>query len=205
MLLKRSQLARILAEVTSFPTAKAAKEQVATPPELAADLLLAALGRGDIEGREVADLGSGTGRLAIGSALLGAARVTGLESDPEAIRVSRAATVTLHTKVRWVDSDVASFHDPVDTVVMNPPFGAQTRHADRPFWDQALTIARRAVYGFALADSRTFIARRGVARGARIEETLPVAWRLPRTFPHHRERSVTLAVDRWTLRVSDEE
>ena len=101
--------------------------------------------------------------------------------------------------VEWVRADVQDWSRVADCVVMNPPFGAQRRHADRPFWERALALARRAVYAFALADSRSFIAGQAVARGARIEETRPVAWRLPRTFAHHRARSVALPVDLWVL------
>lgn len=201
--MKRAELARFLARVPPFADPESAREQVPTPPEVAADLLLAAVARDDLVGREVLDLGSGTGPLAIGAARLGASRVVGVEVDARAVGIARAAAEELGVPVTWVVADVAEYATPADTVVMNPPFGAQLRHADRPFWDQALRLARRAVYAFALADSRTFIARRAVARDARIEETVPVAWRLPRTFRHHRARSVELAVDRWTLRRVD--
>ena len=202
--MKRTDLIRRLAAIPPLPTPRPDTEQVMTPPEVAADLLLSALARGDLSGRTVLDLGSGTGVLAIGAALCGAARVTGVESDTAALEIARGASTTLQDRVTWVFGDVGLATEAVDTVLMNPPFGAQHRHADRPFWERAFDLARSAVYAFALPDSRTFIARRAVARGARIEETLPVAWRFPRTFPHHRQRSVELAVDRWTLRLGDE-
>jgi putative methylase len=83
---------------------------------------------------------------------------------------------------------------------MNPPFGAQRRHADRPFWTSAFATARSAIYAFALADSRTFIEARAVERASRIEATRPVPWDLPAVFPHHRKRRVALPVDLWVLR-----
>jgi putative methylase len=197
---RRSDLIRALARVPPFPSPDPAAEQVATPPEAAADLLLEAVARGDLVGRNLLDLGAGTGTLAIGAALLGARSVVAVEADPAALAAGRAADPAGPTPIEWVHADVREFARAADTVVMNPPFGAQRRHADRPFWDRALALARRAVYAFALADSRTFIAGEAVARGARIEETRPVAWRLPRTFAHHRARSVELPVDLWVLR-----
>ena len=41
--------------------------------------------KGDIEGKVVCDLGSGTGVLAIGASLLGAASVKGVEIDEKAV------------------------------------------------------------------------------------------------------------------------
>ncbi len=202
--MRRAELVRHLASIPPFPSARAELEQVATPPEAAADLLSEALARQDLVGRTVLDLGAGTGILAIGAALLGAEHVTAVEADPAALAVARTAGKRLGLEVAWVVGDVGSVDEPVDTVLMNPPFGAQQRHADRPFWERALLLARRRVYAFALSGARTFIEGRAVARGARIEETVPVPWRFPRTFPHHRRRSVELAVDRWILSTGDE-
>ena len=171
-----------------------------TPAERAADLLFAAVRWDGLEGRSVLDLGSGTGRLAIAAALLGAGTVVGVEIDPGLVREAQHAAAAARVEVEFVEADVASYHRAADLVVMNPPFGAQRRHADRPFWERALSLARRSVHAFSLADSRTFIARRAVAHGAHVLETQPIAWELVRTFSHHARRQVTLAVDRWAIR-----
>ena len=198
--MRRSDLVRELERIAAPRNPRPELEQVLTPSEQAADLLFAAVRWDGVEGRSVLDLGSGTGRLAIGAALLGADPVVGVEIDPELVRESRRAAAAVRAEVEFVEGDVASFGRPADLVVMNPPFGAQRRHADRPFWDQALSLARRSVHAFSLADSRTFIARRVVARGAQVLEMQPIAWELARTFPHHARRKVTLAVDRWAIR-----
>ena len=171
-----------------------------TPPGAAAELLYDALARGDLAGRSVLDLGSGTGQLAIGAVMLGAARVVGVEQDPEAVNVAQANAERMGVDVTWVRSPVAAYSELADTVIMNPPFGAQRPHADAPFWDRAFALARRAIYAFSLVESRTFIGRQAVARAARIETTRPIRWELPATFPHHRKRRVALPVDLWVLR-----
>ncbi|MEM0129376.1 MAG: METTL5 family protein [Thermoplasmata archaeon] len=203
---RRATLVRALQGVPGFDAPRPDREQVVTPAEAAADLLEEALARGDLRGRRVLDLGCGTGRLAIGAALLGARSVSAVDLDARAIDVGRAAAHRLGLAIDWAVSAVES--GPLaprsfDTVVMNPPFGAQRRGADRPFWDRALTEAGGAVYAFALRASRTFIARRAVAASARIESQRPVAWELPRTFPHHRRASAALAVDLWVIRIGD--
>lgn len=196
----RPLLVRRLEGLEGFSSPQARLEQVVTPPEAAAELLLEAYARGDIAGRSVLDLGSGTGRLAIGAKWLGAATVVGVERDPQAMDIAERNAERVGVECEWEVAPVTEWERPADTVVMNPPFGAQCKHADRPFWDRALALAASAVYAFALAESRTFIARLAVARTARIEATRPVPWILPATFPHHRKPRVPLSVDLWVLR-----
>ncbi|HTT73792.1 MAG TPA: METTL5 family protein [Thermoplasmata archaeon] len=197
---RRSALVRQLESVPPFAAARAELEQVATPAEAAVELLAEARARDDLVGRRVADLGAGTGRLAIGAALWGAASVGGIETDPAAVGTARDAAARLGVAIDLRVGDVRDWTEPVDTVLMNPPFGAQRRAADRPFWATAFAVADRAVYAFGLAASRTFIAARAVERGAHVEANRPVRWELPRVFPHHRRARVALAVDLWVIR-----
>jgi len=201
----RAQLIRSLDQLERFSSPDPALEQVATPAELAVELLEEARARDDLEGRTILDLGSGAGTLAIGAALQGASRVIGIELDPDAAELARRNAASVGVTVEFGLGDIARFDEPVDTVLMNPPFGAQRRGADRPFWTTALRCARRGVYGFALAESRTFIARFSVDSGGEIEATRPVRWRLPPTFAFHTRRAVELAVDLWVLRPAHHE
>jgi putative methylase len=201
---RRSELIRKLEAVPAFAHPRPDLEQVVTPSEAAATLLDSAARHSGLEGSSVADLGCGTGRLAIGAALLGATRVVGVDLDPEVLSAARTAAETAGVACEFVQSDVGAWERHADVVVMNPPFGAQRKHADRPFWDAGLMIAGRALYAFALEDSRTFIARRAVARGARIIETQPVPWTLARTFPHHTHPRVPISVDLWAIATGDE-
>jgi putative methylase len=197
--MRRAELTRSLESVEPFTVADAVREQVITPTEAAVELLEAALARDDLIGRTVVDLGAGTGRLSIGAALLGAASVTAVESDPQAIAVARRNVDRAGVDVELIQAEVEAFARPLDVVLMNPPFGAQRRHADRPFWEAAFRCARRRTYAFALAASRTFIARSCVERAVPIAETRPIRWTLPATFRHHRKPRVELAVDLWVL------
>jgi len=197
---RRSELVRALQSVPPFEAGRADLEQVATPAEAAATLLFAAFERGDLAERTVVDLGAGTGRLAIGAALLGARRVTAVEIEPRAAAAGRAAAAAVGVAVDWRIGDVARATEAAETVVMNPPFGAQRAHADRPFWAAARRLATSAVYAFALADSRTFIAERAVVRPAYVDAMRPVPWELERSFAHHRKDRVPIAVDLWMIR-----
>ena len=120
----------------------AALEQYQTPPDVAARLLYRALSDGCLEGKVVADLGSGNGIFAVGAALLGASKVYGIESDPSAVEVARENSLGVAGDIEFVNCDVSEFHAMVDTVIMNPPFGSQRRNADVPFIDKALEISK---------------------------------------------------------------
>ena len=197
--MQREELVRRIQAVPAPSDPSAPLEQVVTPAEAAANLLTNLDRRFALAGRSVLDLGCGTGRLAIGAALLGASPVVGVDVDARLVLSARAAARAAQAPVEFHVSDVVEWSRPADIVVMNAPFGAQRRHADRPFWDRAFALAGIAIGAFASRASRTFIARLALDRGAHVIEVEPVPWNLPRTFPHHRAAKVPLAVDRWVL------
>ncbi len=201
--MRRAELIARLEGIPPFAHPRPELEQVVTPSEAAATLLLEAERIDGLDGRSVVDLGCGTGRLAIGAAMLGARPVTGIDVDPAVVEAARGAAQRAAVEARFEVADVRGVQGPVDLVLMNPPFGAQRRRADRPFWDRALALARRSIYAFALEESRTFIARRTVAAKAHVLDVTPVPWVLPRTFPHHTRRGVALGVDLWAIRTDE--
>jgi putative methylase len=186
--MKLRQLEIALQRLTGFQRPQAALEQYQTPAPLAARLLYHALMKGDLAGKSVCDLGSGTGVLAIGAALLGAENVTGIEIDPQATGTAIANAALLSADVRFITADVC---DPdlekrlgrFDTVIMNPPFGAQKAHADRPFIDLALQLAP-VTYGIFNAGSRQFIQTYTHSQAA-IDEAIGGLLPIRRTFAFH--------------------
>jgi putative methylase len=173
-------------------------EQYITPAPLAARLLHHAHLLGDIEGRAVCDLGCGTGILACGASLLGAGRVVGVELDPDAIAVARRNAARLGAEITLVQGDVRDSGliaglGPFDTVIMNPPFGAQDPHADRPFVDAALSLAP-VVYGIFNSGSIPFLEAYTAGR-AEMEFAIGGILPLKRTFPFHRRDVVEMEVE----------
>jgi putative methylase len=186
--MKLKNLEMMLQRLEGFSRPRAALEQYQTPAPLAARLLFHAFMKQDIEGRRVCDLGSGTGVLAIGAALLGAEHVTGVEIDEQAVRVAEANAELLDADVTFVASDVRDpgFFEktsPCDTIVMNPPFGAQKTHADRPFIDAALALAP-VTYSIFNAGSTPFVKAYAEGR-AEISEKIGGAFQIKRTFAFH--------------------
>jgi putative methylase len=186
--MKLKRLEMTLQRLNGYPHPRAALEQYQTPAPLAARLLYHALMKGNIEGKTVFDLGCGTGVLAIGAALLGAGCVKGVDSDPDAVAVARGNAELLDTEVEFIIADVGDETirgrlGSCDTVIMNPPFGAQKAHADRPFIDLALNIAP-VTYSIFNAGSAQFI-ESYTAQRARIDEKVGGIFPLRRTFSFH--------------------
>jgi putative methylase len=186
--MKLKQLEMTLQRVRGFSRPQAVLEQYQTPAPLAARLLYHALMKGDIEGKRVCDLGCGTGVLAIGAALLGAETVVGVDIDEKALAVARENAALLDMEVTFLAADLRvdgcrERIAPCDTVVMNPPFGAQKAHADRPFIDCALAVAG-VTYSIFNAGSIPFLVAY-TAQKAEITEKIGGAFPIKRTFAFH--------------------
>jgi putative methylase len=186
--MKLKQLEMTLQRLRGFSRPRAALEQYQTPAPLAARLLYHALMIGDIEGKRVCDLGCGTGILAIGAALLGAASVTGVDIDERALAMARENADLLGTDIAFLAADLreSGCRDRIgacDTVVMNPPFGAQKAHADRPFIDCAIAAAG-VTYSIFNAGSIPFV-EAYTAQKAEITEKVGGAFPIKRTFAFH--------------------
>ena len=186
--MKLKHLEMTLQRLSGFTRPQAALEQYQTPAPLAARLLYHALMKGDIEGKRVLDLGCGTGILTIGAALLGAASVIGVDIDEKALAVARENSDLIGTEVTFLAADVREGGcrertGPCDTVVMNPPFGAQKAHADRPFIDCALAVAP-VTYSIFNAGSIPFV-EAYTEQKAEITEKIGGAFPIKRTFAFH--------------------
>ena len=145
-LIRKLDLERFLSAVKPQPTPKAHLEQYTLSEHVAANLLhMAAYSNGNIIGKSVLDLGCGTGRLALGACFLGAKEVVGVDVDPLAIKTAseNSRNLGLAACVQWVNADVSSVAGSFDTVLMNPPFGVQTREADRVFLAKALEVGNK--------------------------------------------------------------
>jgi len=154
----------------------------------------------DVSGKEVYDLGCGTGILAIGAALCGAKRVVGVEADAAALDVARKNLEGFRPRlaIEFVHSRVEDFDGGrLDTVLQNPPYGAQKKHADRPFLEKAVELAGKSVYSLHLAETRMFIKEfvRALPGGWKDDVVGTFDYPLSRTFKFHSKPKVNISVD----------
>jgi len=143
-LVRRLDLERAISSIDPHPAPTAHLEQYTITPEIAAQILFIATYTNDhIIGKRVADLGCGTGRLAIGSALMGAKEAVGVDIDKVATTTAlkNAEEFGIKEKTQWITGEITVIKGGFDTVLQNPPFGIQRKNADRKFLRKALEIA----------------------------------------------------------------
>jgi len=144
-LVRKLDLEIALSKVKPHPSPKTYLEQYTITPEAAAEILyLAAYTYDDIIDKTIVDLGCGTGRLAIGSALLGSKKTIGVDIDKVATKsaLKNAEKLNIKEKIQWITTDVTTIRGTFDTILQNPPFGVQRRKADRKFLEKALEIGK---------------------------------------------------------------
>jgi putative methylase len=199
----RRRLAQELGVVAGFDDPKAPLEQYHTPPDLAAHIVHLADLQGDVEGRTVVDLGSGTGMLALGAALRGPERAVGVEIDPAPLATAREneRRVGARADIEWIRGDATDAPLCPDsrgdvTVLMNPPFGAQrgNEHADRAFLATAARIAAVS-YSVHNEGSREFVEAFADDEGGEVTHAFGAELDLPRQFDFHEADAEVIDVE----------
>jgi putative methylase len=226
-LIRKLDLELFLNKVAEQPNPKAHLEQYTVSPQLAANMLyIAAYTNGDIIGKSVLDLGCGTGRLALGAAFLGANKVLGIDVDRLAIKTARENTAQtgLADRVEWVNGDINAISGKFYTVVQNPPFGVQTREADRAFLLKALEVAGtvyslhnhpevderlirmlKSSQGFLQVEPSPFLERFVAKHGGAIKAVYALPMSIPKMFDFHKKAKHDFAIDLYVIKKANAE
>ncbi len=193
----KKQLAMVLSGLEIFDKPKVRLEQYATDGDSAATVLWNAFMQGDIEQKEVVDMGCGTGILGIGALLLGARKVHFIDIDEAALfkvrinikKVESLLGVVLSSKVEVVSKDVVDegVGIKVDTVVENPPFGIKKKHADRDFVVEAMKVAD-VVYSIHMVESEEFIKKLVEKEGFLVSGVFDFSIQLKQTMSFHKKK-----------------
>ncbi len=192
--MRKAELEQALSAVADFAAPDARLEQYRTPAGIAADLLWEADQEGHIQGKHVLDLGCGTGIFSLGARLLGAATVTGIDVDPKALELARRIE-----GVTFVQAEISEWQPdrPYDTVVMNPPFGAQFKGADRPFYEacrRALKDSGGSAWFLAQPKTERFLGKEAARLGASLEKILTWPYPIKAQFGFHDHAVSTIEV-----------
>ena len=193
--IRKHDLAITLQNIGSHPRPQVALEQYTTPADLAAEILFTACYvHDDIQSKRVLDLGTGTGRLAIGASILGARYVVGIDVDPASIAYASVARKSFRADVDFVLGEIETIRGPVETVLMNPPFGTKKAHADLRFLDCALRLGK-VVYSIHKSSTRGFLKDWLRNRGFNCERIIVTSIEIPYQFSFHRKPKRTVEVD----------
>jgi putative methylase len=178
-IMKKKKLEILLQGLKTFNSPKAHLEQYTTPSNIAADILYLAYSLDDIAGKKVLDLGCGCGIFGIGAALLGADSVMGMDVDEGAIAIAKENAQELG--------------------LQNPPFGAQSKHADRPFLEKALDVAD-IVYSLHLSKTRDFVEKLTNKLNADITHTKGYDFEIPHTYTFHNKEKLDFEITMFRLK-----
>ncbi|AAB91027.1 MULTISPECIES: METTL5 family protein [Archaeoglobus] len=180
--MKKKKLEIVLEKIKGFQNPKIELEQYVTPPSLAAFIATTAELNGDLD--LIIDLGCGTGILAIACSLLGHYSV-GVDLDVEALKIARDNAAELGVEADFVRSEVSKFRCKRKvTTVMNPPFGIQRKHADRPFLLKAFEISK-VIYTVHSAGSSNFVRKLSEEHGFKVTYQWNFSIPLKRTYSFH--------------------
>lgn len=206
---KKKHLEIALEKVPKHPNPKVELEQYSTPAAIAADFLWNARALGDIERRNVLDIGCGCGILAIASSLMNSNFSLGIDVDCESVDLARKTSEemhignldfavgdindfdSIHELLNGDDSNTAIKDIEFDTVIQNPPFGSQEKskkHADRKFMEFALNSADVS-YSFHMASTEEFVIDFYRDLGADVTHKLVYKFPIPKTYDFHTKDS----------------
>ena len=199
-MISKSALAIILSKLKVFENANTNLEQYPTDSEIAADMLHTAYMKGDVEGKDVADFGCGTGILGIGALILGARQVTFIEKDPHAIKILEENLEYIEDEYdlpfeeyEIKEMDIEQAHTKCDTVIQNPPFGSQTKHADKIFLEKAI-ITADIIYSLHMAKTESFLRKFSEDNNYKITDKKIYKFPLKNTMKHHTKKKSMIDV-----------
>lgn len=179
--MKQKQLEILLQQIPKPSKPIPQLEQYTTPASIAADVIFTAYTWGDIQDKIIVDLGCGTGILATGAYLMGARKVTGYDVDPAVISIAQEHAKKHHYPIEFQTQEVTSIQTSCDTILMNPPFGAQkaNMNADRKFIEKGFEIAS-VLYSFHLKKTISFFEKMVAALKGEItfqkDYEFPIKW-----------------------------
>ncbi|KAM3963052.1 methyltransferase like 5 [Aphomia sociella] len=205
--MKLKTLQGYLQDLKGFSEPKIELEQYETPPHIAAIAIYNIQTQFEsIEGKSILDAGCGPGSLTIGAALLGAATVTAVDIDYDALEVFRdnvddmEVTNVDAVQCDFLESQFCRLENYFDTVVMNPPFGTKNNAGiDMKFLHRGLELSSDSVYSLHKSSTRSHIQKKIKEWGVKGTVIAELRYDLPATYKFHRQQSRDIAVDLWRL------
>ncbi len=188
---RKKHLEMRLQSIPSHPNPKVNLEQYTTPSIIASDLVWNAFSLGDIDGKNIIDLGCGTGIFTIASALMGAKLAVGVDIDRDSVELAREVSYNFNVdNVKYIEEDIIDFNCPLDvnTVFQNPPFGSQRKSdsgQDLRFVKKAIELNPNVLYSFHMASTQEFLVNYYMENNLNITHIFRYDFPIPKIYDFH--------------------
>ena len=193
--MKKKELEIRLQKIPPFEDPDPVLEQYLTPAGIVADIIFIASQFNDIKDRMVVDLGCGTGIFSFGASFVNTKKVFGIDVDKKSIITAKKHAKEINQDINFLNQDIENVKLKCDTVIMNPPFGAQkgNKNADRKFIEKAFEIAS-VIYSLHLTETIPFVEKMISSLGGEITYYKDYKFSIKHTFEFHIKESVNFKV-----------
>jgi len=200
-------LAILLSRLKTFNNPKIDLEQYPTDSEIAHQILHAAHMNKDIEGKKIIDLGCGSGILGIGCLILGAANVSFIDIDKDALSLAKEnikltleiTGIDLSPRAKFIVADIRDIEVPqADLIIQNPPFGTRIKNIDTVFLKKAASSAP-VVYTMHKYSTKTHIEKTIKKAGFTVTHFWRINFPLKNTLKHHDKHIKYIDVGCWRI------
>ena len=193
--MKQKDLEMILQKVPTYERPNPFIEQYMTPANIAADIIFIAFQFGDIQDKKVVDLGCGTGIFSFGAKLANAKEVVGIDIDEESIKIAKEYSEKIKEDIQFITKDVKDVEIECDTVITNPPFGAQksNRWADRAFIEKGFEISK-VIYSLHISKTIPFIEKMISSLNGKISYKKTYLFPIKHTYSFHKKKSENIDI-----------
>jgi len=193
--MKQKKLEMLLQKVPEFKDPSPNLEQYITPADIAADIIFTAYSFDDIANKTIVDLGCGTGIFSIGAALTDAEKVIAVDIDKDVVSIAKNYAQENKLDIEFLVQNVGDVKNKCNTVIMNPPFGAQKSNekADRKFIEKAFEISS-VIYSLHLTKTIPFIVKMVKALNGEINYSKSYIFPIRHTYDFHEKKVVNYDV-----------
>jgi putative methylase len=200
-LMKKKQLEILLSKLIPNPKPKLKWEGYALDVKSASKMVyVASQIHNDIKGKNVVDLGCGSGILGISASLFGANQVLGIDIDEDAVKTAKLNMVRNNVIFDLVIGDIACLLGRFDTTLMNPPFGSRKKGSDLKFLEKAIEISN-VVYSLHKRNNgvRNFLKQKIINLKGQIDRVYEMEIVIPQTYGFHNKKRYPVKVDLYRI------
>ena len=130
-----------------------------------------------------------------GASIANAKEVIGIDIDEKVIEIAKNFAKSNNLNIKYIAKNVKDIDNKCDTILMNPPFGAQksNRWADRGFLEKAFELSK-VIYSLHLTKTIEFIEKMIASLDGEITFVKEYIFPIKHTYFFHKKKSLDCEV-----------